>query len=159
MINQKVIASFWSKLKVGTPEDCWEWLAYINKTGYGWMNIGGKKSKPAHRVSALIHGLIKSIDDVAHVLHKCDNTKCCNPHHLFIGTHADNMRDKAIKGRARTRPQHGETNPMSKLTQNEVNLIRGLYFSANFSQSKLAKKFGVRQPHISRIVNQVRWGV
>jgi hypothetical protein len=158
MLSQQVITSFWQKLNVSSKESCWEWAACINKAGYGWMNIGGKRSKTAHRVSALIHGLIKSIDDVAHVLHKCDNTKCCNPHHLYVGTHADNMRDKAIRGRARTIPKPGEKNPMATLTQTEVNLIRGLYYAANVSQSQLAKKFGVRQPHISRIVNNVRWG-
>jgi predicted XRE-type DNA-binding protein len=153
-----VINNFWRKIDLTSEDKCWEWKAYINKQGYGWMNVGNKRSKPSHRVSALIHNLIQSIDDVLQVLHKCDNRKCCNPHHLFVGTHTDNMKDKAAKGRAKGKPHPGENNPMAKLKQSDVNLIRGLYFSAQFSQSKLAKNFGVQQSHISRIVTNVRWG-
>ncbi|NDG33300.1 hypothetical protein EB118_24940 [bacterium] len=115
-------------------------------------------SRPSHRVSALLHDLIESIHSTLHVLHTCDNPKCCNPKHLFTGTNADNVADRTAKGRTKTPLQYGALNSMSKLTIEQVRQIRGLYFASRFSQSQLAKKYGVRQSHVSRLVNGLRWG-
>lgn len=148
---------FWAKVNVAGVNDCWEWSAAVNVNGYGWMHFVSE-ARPAHRVSALLHGLIDSMASPLHVLHKCDNRKCCNPKHLFVGTNLDNILDRVSKGRSKSKPQHGEANGMAKLTNVEVGQIRGLYFSSMFSQSQLAKKYGVHQPHISRLVNNVRRG-
>ena len=148
---------FWAKVSIGDENACWDWQAFTNKNGYGWMYLD-KKSGPTHRVSAMLHGLIDSLASPLHVLHKCDNRKCCNPAHLFVGTNADNVADRVVKGRSKGLSQYGETNGMSKLTDVQVGQIRGLYFAAAFSQSQLAKQYGVRQSHISRVVNGVRRG-
>lgn len=147
---------FWQKVAKRSPEECWEWRAAVNKSGYGWMNIKSGESRPAHRVSALIHGLIDTFTSTLHVLHKCDNRKCCNPNHLFTGSNQDNVADRVKKSRNGFRLQLNESNGMCKLTNQETGLIRGLYFSASFSQSALAKKFGVQQSQISRIVTLVQ---
>ena len=118
----------------------------------------GKKANGAHRISAMLHGLISGTDDQLHVLHKCDNRKCCNPSHLFVGTNADNVADKVKKGRVGWKAHHGEQNGMAKLSENQVGEIRGLYFSSMFSQSQIAKNYGIKQPHVSKIVNNVRRG-
>ena len=73
------------------------WLGAKAK-GYGMIRLGGMaEKKPASRVSWMLH--FGPIPDGMHVLHKCDNPECTNPDHLFLGTHADNMRDKTSKGR------------------------------------------------------------
>lgn len=154
---KSIAERFWRKVDKTDPDQCWEWTACVNASGYGWMWLN-KESKPAHRVSAVLHNLIDSISSSLHVLHKCDNRKCCNPSHLFVGTNADNVADKVAKGRCGSSKQIGQTNGMSKLKNIQIGEIRGLYFSSCFSQSQLAKRYGIKQPHVSRIVNNVRCG-
>ena len=147
---------FWSKVKRLGNQDCWEWTAALNN-GYGWFSINGK-ARNAHRVSAFLSGMIDALDGGLHVLHKCDNPKCCNPNHFFLGTNEDNVADRVSKGRTVAVKQIGQNNGMSKLSNKNVKLIRGLCFSSSLSQSKLAKMFGVKQPHISRIASGIRCG-
>lgn len=87
---------FWAKVKRGTAEECWPWTGSKLKTGYGQLRENGKMIR-AHRVSwELSRG---PIPEGMNVCHHCDNPPCCNPDHLFIGTHLDNTRDKMHKGR------------------------------------------------------------
>ena len=94
---------FWAKVDRASSDACWPWLATHGRFGYGEFKVGGRsgRSVKAHRVAwELTHG---PISDGLFVLHRCDNPPCCNPGHLFLGTHADNMRDMAQKGRQRAR--------------------------------------------------------
>lgn len=92
-------ALFQAKIK-SDPSGCWLWTGFLSKLGYGELTRHGKKAA-AHRVAYTIW--IAEIPDGMHVLHKCDVPACCNPEHLFLGAHADNMRDMAQKGRAVSR--------------------------------------------------------
>lgn len=93
---ETVKARFWSKVSIGAPDDCWEWQAYATKQGYGKFSIG-KKLYMAHRVSyKLTYG---DFDQSLDCCHKCDNPRCVNPNHLFLGTTKDNMQDMLSKGR------------------------------------------------------------
>lgn len=94
-----ILERFIKKVNKNTQSGCWEWIACLNTNGYGDFFSGSRKTghKLAHRVSWEIHkgqiapGLL--------VLHKCDNPKCVNPEHLFLGTHRDNALDAKTKGR------------------------------------------------------------
>jgi len=88
---------FWSKVSCA-ENGCWEWQwSVFKQTGYGQFALDSKTPVNAHRMSwELVNGTIPT---GLHVLHKCDNRKCVNPEHLFLGTDKDNMLDKKQKGR------------------------------------------------------------
>ena len=97
--------TLWSKVDKRNEDECWEWKGYKNAQGYGrtWID---DKGYYAHRVifnlaypNTITLNAPKSTDDYGFLLHTCDNPPCCNPKHLFVGSHWDNMADKASKGR------------------------------------------------------------
>lgn len=130
--------------------------ASIGTHGYGQV-WDGRRMARAYRVAwEKANG---PIPDGLCVLHHCDNPACINVEHLFLGTHADNMQDKAKKGRARTSDRRGEANTAATLTREEVRTIRALWASGETRQSEIAQRFGVCQQHVSRIVRGALWSV
>ena len=138
---------FWSKVMKG--EACWEWQAAKNKFGYGIILIEGKP-KLAHRVA---FWLTNGRWPEHCCCHRCDNRACCNPAHLFEGTHAENMGDMAAKGRHVA--HRGQTNCNAKMTDDIVREIRRL--NGTMSQQKLADKLGIHQTTVSKVVLGKSW--
>lgn len=100
---------FWCRVHKAGADECWEWVGYKIHNGYGFLYWNGDKIL-AHRLAwTLTNG---QVPETLYVCHHCDNRLCCNPEHLFLGTHTDNMRDMVAKGR-RVGPS-GETHPARK---------------------------------------------
>ena len=77
-------------------EGCWEWAGSRNNKGYGQFRADGRLHL-AHRVAYELE--IGAVPQGSLVLHRCDNRRCVNPRHLFLGSALDNTRDMVAKGR------------------------------------------------------------
>lgn len=93
------------RVVINPVNGCWEWSRALDSSGYGAIRLRmeegarGVRMK-AHRLSFFAFGDTDAGDLL--VCHSCDNPKCCNPDHLFAGTHQDNMTDMVRKGRHKT---------------------------------------------------------
>src|SRR5665647_1275780 len=90
----------WIEVMRTLPTPCWEWKGYLNPRGYGRLNKDYKYHQ-VHRVAYTVW--VGEIPNGCMIRHKCDNRGCINPDHLEPGTHADNMRDMAVRHRADNR--------------------------------------------------------
>jgi len=139
---------FWSMVKRGGPDSCWEWQGRIIKDGYGAFHLKGKRIIASRFAWILTYG---EIPQGMCVLHKCDNPACVNPRHLFLGTPKDNMQDAVLKWR-KSGPHNGRT----KLSWPQVDTIR-LLFQMGWSGYRLAKFFGVNYKTIWQILKGKTW--
>jgi len=149
-IKEHMIDRFLSK--VNKTNYCWEWAASLDSGGYGNFSIKHIVYK-AHRVS--YEFFINKIPKNAKVLHKCDNRKCINPSHLFLGTQIDNIRDMVSKGRQH-KPK-GSLHPKSKITEADVLEIRRLFNLKLKSRKELQTIYKLSKSNISKILLKQLW--
>lgn len=139
------------KFTVKSDSGCWIWVGSKTKLGYGKLTVSNKTTL-AHRASwACTYG---EIPDGMCVLHKCDNPKCINPKHLFLGTYFDNTRDMISKGRKS--PTHCEFSGVAKVNADQVSKIRERLLMGDV-QSQIGIDFGLTQSAISRIKTKSNW--
>jgi len=153
------IKRFISKIDIspglGPNGNCWEWKMYLDKDKYGQFGCCKNnvvKTYKSHRMSFELF-TNKLVPEGLCVCHTCDNPSCCNPNHLFLGTHQDNMKDKIKKNRQPC----GENMYNSKQTWNNINNIRTLYNNGTYTIEELAKKFLTGIGDISRIIANKTW--
>lgn len=143
---------FWAKVDKRGPDDCWNWTASLFGGGYGQFVT--PVTRYAHIASwHLSHGSTRGLC----VLHRCDNPRCVNPAHLFLGTLKDNTQDMLRKGRHRPASMRGEMNRRSKLTVAKVRSIRAAYHGGWANGVELARAYGVSSTVIYGIVKGESW--
>ena len=158
--------SFLGRLHRNIDTGCLEWTGTVNAQGYGLLfSKLENKIVSTHRYSwERVHG---KIPKGLCVCHKCDNPKCVNVEHLFLGSKYDNDHDRALKNRSGKRVfteedrvkysfmNRGEKNNSAKLTEEQVLLIkklRGIY-----TKKELSEKFGVSVACIKDIFGGKTW--
>lgn len=181
-LSEKDVERFWSKVEpLRDPSTCWEWQGSVlrHHLPYGRFKAQGR-THLAHRVSWFI-AAGKDAGPLQ-VLHRCDNPRCVNPHHLFLGTHLDNMRDRNAKGRqasgdrtglrvhpdrvargnrhgSRTKPEsvlRGEKNGKAVLTEELVIDICNAARNGEGATS-IARRLGLKEQTVSHAIAGRTW--
>lgn len=137
------------RLRVATAsssDQCILWQGFRDPKGYGkvWFE---SSYKLAHRVSYAVN--VADIPGGVCVCHRCDNPSCINPRHLFLGTHAENIRDCTTKKRNAFGTKHSR----AKLTDTDIVAIR----SNTASTRQIAKAYGIAHSRVSEIKNLKSW--
>jgi len=143
-------------------KSCWTWIGSTDTEGYGRIGYKGKTYK-AHRLSWEIHH--GPIPNGKIVCHKCDNPPCVNPRHLWLGTEAENMRDRDRKKRTANGQKIRNT---AVLTEHIVKQMREMWRKdgwgkpgrtpkGKLSYSELGRRFGITDVQAKNVVLHRSW--
>lgn len=171
----------WGKVdKSAGADGCWVWTGEKTRKNYGVMRLGKKNKK----VSRLVYELcVGPIAEGLWVLHKCDNRRCVNPMHLYLGDVRQNAKDATDRNRwatgdrnaarlypdilargekngAYTKPERrcrGERHGSAKLREGDVVMIRRRYAAGGCTLRSLAADYGVHNRTIQRAITGKKW--
>lgn len=146
--HKKTLEERFASLTKRSTNRCLEWTGSLHGQGYGCLRIDGV-TRTAHRAQ---WERLRGPTNGSWVLHRCDNRKCVEPTHLFLGTAKDNSQDMVRKGRS----AKGEKQGLSKLTSEEVRRIKSLP-KKEFNRHAEAARLGVRPETLDRIRRGVDW--
>ena len=152
-----VAERFWHYINKNGPGGCWVWTGTLNDAGYGILGINNRgRIERAHRLSWQM--AVGPIPANLCVCHHCDNRRCVNPQHLFLGTRDDNNRDMRSKNRWSKPPvRYGILNNKTKLNDVKVREIRSLHATGQYTHRELARQFGIDRSQVGHIVNGECW--
>jgi hypothetical protein len=152
VMPSNIPSDVWKKINIKSSSECWEYTGCKDRNGYGLFGYN-KHQYFSHRI---IYELTKgNIPEKIQVCHSCDNPKCCNPKHLFLGTNQDNADDKVSKRRQSR--LSGERHGSHKLTSNQIFKIRMMYKTGKYYYRELGKIFKCSGRHIGDIINNKKW--
>lgn len=146
--------ALWARVEIGSFNECWPWPGSRKKRAYGGITFGGKRYD-VHRVA--YESVNGSLDGLL-ALHKCDNPICCNPSHLFAGSHRDNSKDcwnkgRGVSGFALKGPIKGSAHYRAKITEADAAYIR----TTKETAPTLAARYGVTDWCINNIRARKSW--
>ena len=149
--------NFWARVDKRGDDECWEWIggSVHPQHGYAYVGYEGRRYRSHRLAYELTMGQVPSH---LSVLHRCDNKLCCNPKHLYVGTHEDNMRDMTERSR-RININTGVANRGStgKLSRHEFDEIKVRYAAGGVTQRTLAEEYGISTDYASKITRGVRF--
>jgi hypothetical protein len=151
MLHEGLIARFQTYYTPGAEDECWLWQGALHVQGYGQIKLTCKRKQGyAHRIAYEL--ACGPIPPKKQVCHTCDNPRCVNPSHLFVGTSGDNHQDMKRKNRH----LFGEKNGSAVLTERQAREIFAL-LPLGISQRELATRYHVSQGTISKMSRGERW--
>lgn len=151
-----------AKVIIDKKTSCWNFVGSLNRGGYGQVEVMGGKNVTVHRF--MYEHFKDKVPEGLLVCHSCDNKKCCNPEHLWVGTCADNSKDMCRKGRSAS----GEKQGSCRLTVENVKLIRKIYTKYGkptvhknswCTHQFLADEFGVALATICQVIGRMTWKI
>lgn len=141
--QKQTAESFWRRID-RTVDGCWNWPGKIYKNGYGMVRWHGAEAYAHRKAYELSIG--SSIPEGLYVCHHCDNRRCVNPEHMFLGTCRVNLADMFIKRR----------NPKHALSEAAVRYIRRAHENGERTKN-IASIFGVSAVTINKVVRRIDW--
>ncbi len=142
--------------KTRARNGCWEWTKTLTVSGYGSKRFTVDKKTKSYLTHRLIWEILFGHPGKKLVCHHCDNRKCINPAHLFLGTYKDNYDDMFKKGRKRSDSVcSGEKNNKNRLKEHQV--LEILSYKNKFSSRALATKYLVNKTSILKIWDGRSW--
>lgn len=129
---------------------CMEWQGAIARNGYGMVRRGGRAFTVTRLMMHFVHGF--DLKSELHVLHRCDNPRCVNTAHLFLGTTQDNIKDKVNKDRH----NRGRRVWKARLCDDDVREIFRLY-NVGLNPNQIAKRYNIQRSSIYLILQRKAW--